>query len=90
MEELKQEFRLGDVGDPWGNCMAWLFAIADVLHFEHDGAPMAWQFRPSPFGPDYGAPEYETAVKCSKEDLTAFGNLLNRYSDLLRRQGRDY
>jgi len=51
--DLKNEFKLTNDGDNWGNVMQWLFAIADYLTFEtKECVPDAWQFRPSPLGAD--------------------------------------
>ncbi|KPK72274.1 MAG: hypothetical protein AMJ84_04625 [Acidithiobacillales bacterium SM23_46] len=50
-DDLRTEFRLGDDYDPWGHCMHWLFTIADHLYWTEGETPEAWQFRPSPIGP---------------------------------------
>ena len=45
---LKDEFKLTNDGDNWGNVTAWLFAICDYITFEtNDYIPNSWQFRPS-------------------------------------------
>jgi hypothetical protein len=92
-QELKQVYRDFQSGDVWAECMGWLFAVSDYLTFDDGtGTPDKWQFRPSPLGPDEDSYEYQELqeIKPDTETLERFGNLLNRYSDILRARGMDY
>jgi len=90
--QLRQEYRLTACSDPWGDAMHWLFTIADHLHFNENGTPDAWQYRPSPLGPTNDPDDYVTGL-CAETDaetLTDFGNVLSRYAEKLRLAGLDY
>lgn len=91
-EELKAEFRLGYSGDPWGHVLGWLFAIADEMETNRNGAPVEWEFRQSPMGPDEESYEYCVLQQAppSDNDLERFGNLLWRYRAKLKHLGKDY
>ena len=92
---LKQDLELSQDGDDWGWSMSCLFAIADVL-YDEGLVPDEWHFRQSPFGPNAESWEYQRIldlVDCkyaTLDDVLEFGNILNRYCDILRAQGRDY
>jgi len=90
---LKQEMRLTHDGDAWGNTMGWWFAVADELNTRDPAlVPAHWEFRPSPLGPSNDPDAYETYVveEAPTKALIAFGNILTRYAQRLRRAGLDY
>lgn len=94
-DDLKQALRQDDLrGDPWGTAIAALFDVCDTLHFDRDATvPAEWDYRPSLFGPlpeDERSYTGEHLPEASTGDLLRFGDLLNRYCDLLRHAGRDY
>ena len=95
MKEIKAAFRLTNDGDAWGNTMSWLFAICDVLCSKDSCPPDHWNWRPgaagplTPDSPDWDL-THELASDFDVDTLIRFGNVLNRYSDCLRRAGRDY
>jgi len=88
MAELRQD----NDGDDWGWAISWLFAICDELMFRRSlPVPAEWEFRPSPFGPD-DSDEWKTSIldTFSDSQVQYCGNLLYRYTERLRRAGKDY
>lgn len=92
--KIKNEFKLTyDSGDPWGSCMAWLFATCDYLTFETDeNIPDNWHFKPSPFGADTEDYYFQALKELNipSKDVLHFGSLLIRFSELLKRKQLDY
>ena len=84
--------------DPWGDTMEWLFSIAEILTHWVDDVPAEWGFRDSPVHDEWEPESYvETMLteywddgSVTTVDLTAFGQVLNRYADILRAAGKDY
>ena len=92
-ETLKHEFRATNDGDPWGNCMQWLFAICDYLTFETDECiPDAWQFRPAMGGADEESYVFQSLKELSLPDqeILEFGKVLIRLRDILEHKGLSY
>ena len=94
---LKNEFKLTNDGDNWGNVMAWLFAIGDYITFETDeSVPDEWQFKPSPMGANEDCFVFQSLRHFASEgeimsaDVLKFGNVLNRVRDILERKGESY
>ncbi|NNM44514.1 hypothetical protein [Knoellia koreensis] len=94
---LLDEVRQGDLAlDPWGVSLAWHFAIADTLHAEGEEVPASWQFVPSPLGPSLDDPAADVvrglwlAGHVDADDLRGAGEILSRFEDVLRAEGRDY
>lgn len=87
---LRQAFRAGDSGDPWGRVMAWSYAVADLLTFKQGQARAG--FRPSPLGPYTSAPEYRVLRRgrWSTQTLKHFERCLRRLEEIHRAAGRDY
>lgn len=81
-----------DSGDPWGTCMAWLFATADYMTTRGLPVPDEWQFRPSPFGADTEAYEFQLLQEAAptEEALQLFGRGLWIWRNRLDRQGMGY
>ena len=91
IDAIKCEFRLGNDGDTWGTCSAWLFAVADALTFHFDeSVPDDWGFRPSPMGADEDSHEYQFLICCDCSAVIEFGDMLWRLRGILKSQGRDY
>jgi hypothetical protein len=90
--DLKFEFKMTSDGDNWGNCMVWLFAIADYQTEFADGPPEAWEFRQSPLGANVEDYTYQTLLEIEPDTdvLGAFGDLLWRYREKLLTAGQDY
>lgn len=90
--DLRDEYRMAGGYDPWGECMHWLFTIADHLHWSEGETPEAWHFRPSPIGPQNDPDDYVTEIVSEADPavLVEFGNTLNRYASLMRAAGMDY
>ena len=94
---LKEEFKLTNDGDNWGNVMAWLFAIGDYITFETDKCiPDTWQFKPSMCGANEDCYVFQTLrhfafEKCvTSEEIMQFGNILIRVRDILESKGESY
>ncbi len=94
---LKDEFKLTNSGDNWGNVMAWLFAIGDFITFETDECiPDSWQFRPSPLGANEDCYVYQSLRHFAYEkyvttaDILHFGKVLIRVRDILESKGESY
>lgn len=93
LKDLQAEYRVSGSGDSWGQCMAWLFAIADEIHFNRDNleVPEPWGFRPSPMGQckdDDGL--VELLADADEGALITFANQLWRLRGILKAAGRDY
>jgi len=92
-DQLKYEFRMGDMCDGWGSCMGWMFALADYITFNLDDCvPDEWEFSPSSMGANDESPEFETLkeLKPTIEDCEKFGAMLWRYRAKLIVAGKDY
>jgi hypothetical protein len=94
---LKNEYKLTNDGDAWGNCMQWLFAICDYLTFETDECiPDEWKFRASPMGANEDCFCYQSLRHFAFEqeitdaDVLEFGKVLIRLRDILERKGLSY
>ena len=94
---LKNEFKLTNDGDDWGNVMAWLFAIGDYITFDTDEyIPDSWQFKPSPLGANEDCFVYQSLRHFAFEgeitnaDVLEFGKILIRVRDILERKGESY
>jgi hypothetical protein len=93
-KDLQTEFKLTyDKGDQWGSCIQWLFAVCDYITFETDEyVPSEWEFRPSICGANEDCYYFQTLkeLNITSKDALHFGNLLVRFSELLKRKGFDY
>ena len=91
--DLKNEFKLTNDGDNWGNVMQWLFAIADYLTFEtNECVPDKWQFKPSPFGADEESYVFQALKEMAlpSNEVLQFGKVLIRVRDILESKGESY
>jgi hypothetical protein len=85
-------------GDPFGTCMMHWFGIANTLEGYAGETPADWQYRPGLFVNDSLSEEYPDSyyaeeVRDSRltiEQLTYAGNVLARWSQLLKHAGKDY
>ena len=90
-DELKAEFAITNDGDIYGNCMAWWFAVADVLYFERDGAvPDEWEFNPGAAQEPEDTYHVEVCREASTDDLIAFGDRMKRLRTICAKRGWDY
>ena len=94
---LKNEYKLTNDGDAWGNCMQWLFAICDYLTFDTDECiPDEWKFRASLMGANEDCFCYQSLRHFASEqeitdsDVLKFGKVLIRLRDILERKGLSY
>lgn len=95
IKEFKNEFRLESdyKYDPWGSSMNVHFQVADHITDKNSDTPIEWQYRPGlthDIQADIEDYYYDLFKACTVEQLTAIGNLLNRYEDYLRFKGKDY
>ena len=93
-KDIRFEYDLTATGNPWGESMAWLFAICDELHFNRDSRliPAEWEFMPSPIatGPEPDTYEADICGETETEALLEFGRTLNRHIDWCRHAGINY
>jgi len=77
--------------DPWGTAMSAFFDVCEELYRQGEYIPFEWQFSAGAAGvgdPDtYFAKEIEGS---NPDELIKFGNLMHRYTEMLRRAGRSY
>jgi len=97
---IRANMALCSSGDAWGDTMGAWFDIADILHCDGAEIPPDWQYRRgSTLAEDHCREESlffadtlddwrEGAI--TADDLRHVGNVLARYSSILRAQGRDY
>lgn len=97
--EIRLDFNFSyDPCDAWASVMGWLFGVADTLwHFDPDLIPDAWQYGHSPVchgdSTDYPDCDIQDGLddgRYTPEDLVAFGSVLDRWSDMIRANGKDY
>ena len=93
MDALRADFRLCRTGDSWGDCMGFWFAVSEELFWHRNVDPPAnWRYRPGAAtrGPDYDNPALMFLEDASVDGLIRFGDVLDRYSRMLRAAGRNY
>jgi len=90
-QDLKFEYRMNP-SDSWGNCMQWLFSIADYMTDKGICVPDQWQFRQGISGSDTDQYEYQSLQELNpdSESLEKFAALLWRLSRILKAMGKDY
>ena len=90
---LVAELRSGDLHyDPWGTAMGAFFAVAAELQWRGTDIPAKWQYTPG-CAADQREPDgdwFALLEAADEEVLLSFGEMLHRYTDLLRRDGKDY
>ena len=87
-----------DGGDKWGSAMSHFFGIADTLYgADSADIPMAWQYSPGVSageeGEDWPEAEYRHLLDdgdITTGDLVHAGNVLSRYTAILRTNGESY
>ena len=94
---LRSEIRCDDLsGDPYGTAMRYWFAIAESLSRAGEDIPDPWEFRPSLLSGisaeslDIVMWDWFSGGEVTPDDLRFYGNVLRRYVDLCKREGRDY
>ena len=92
IKEFKETLiQLDLYGDPWGTTMSAWFDIAEILYCRGDNIPPEWEFRPSPLIYDLsGGYLVEELSELSSDTLRKLGNLLSRYTRILKFYGRNY
>lgn len=92
--QFKKEIRLLDFKyDPWGEAMSAFFELCARMYKRGLTIPAEWQYRPSPLTSDPTEKDnywYSLFARCGRHQLLAIGNLLHRYTEYLRRKGKDY
>ena len=92
IKKFKALIRMNDLhGDPWGVAMGAWFDCAAHL-YEVGDCPIEWKYRPGAMGNrvEKDSIFYPMFKKMSAEHLEQIGMLLWRYTNLLKRHGRDY
>lgn len=89
--------RMDDDGDSWGTCMLHWFGVANVLYAYTGGVPSDWEYRPGLMTMDALTewPDSEYAALYTGRQLTVvqlmyIGDVMMRWSSMLRHAGRDY
>jgi len=98
ISQLKGFYRMwDDGGDPWGSCMSVFFELAEYMYRSHMDYPIHWEFNPSPLLDQPITDEelnekylFEEFRAHSADELWHFGNVLHRYSRMLRHLSLDY
>lgn len=89
-DDLREYYQLMESGDAWGDCMGAWFAVAAELYVR-GSVPENWRFRPGSSDPREPDDCWtDELVIHSDDDLIEFGNVLCRYSRMLRNAGHDY
>lgn len=96
-KHIKELWEISHDGDDWGQCMAFWYAIADTLYREDGDIPNSWQYKPPLYVDEKPDSWPETEIDhmyqegvISLDDLTYAGRVFERYSDLLKAQGKSY
>jgi len=94
-----------DRGDAWGSAMGAHFSIADVLYVAGEDIPAAWGYRQpnttqavhdamyDENNGDWLAADLRESLMTglvTADDLRHAGDVLSRYTDMLKAAGRDY
>jgi hypothetical protein len=96
--QILEAMREDDIShDPYGTCMGWHFAIADLLSdVAPDEIPSAWDYRRGLGGSDEEDWHYvelssflEAGI-ITTADLVRVGNICSRYVRILHMQDRSY
>lgn len=92
---LVREYRMMGDCDAWGSAMNAWFAVAHELYARRADIPLHWEFKPGCTTTPENARDddnywFEAFVGVSDADLVRFGNILERYSRMLKRAGEDY
>lgn len=89
-QDIINEFRLM-CSDSWGDSMELSFAVAGEMYERGMAIPKKWKYYPSPFGAkdedSYWTKPLETVTD---EDLERLLTFCWRYTNLLKRHGKDY
>lgn len=89
--DLKQEYRLqSDSYDKWGSAMNALFDVSAELWWRGEFIP--WDYSPGATDDPREPNSYmaEVSADTDTDALLAFGRVLDRYTDQLRRADLDY
>lgn len=102
---MRSNLEYGYSGDVWADTMGAWFDIADVLYVSGNDIPAHWEYnQPWPsetvestmFDPDQGSVFAQTTMldlrdgSLTADDLRQAGDVLERYSRILKAQGRSY
>ena len=92
LNTLKYEIRMGDIGDPYGTCMGWKFALADYMTEKFSGAPSDWDFCQAMGGADLDSFEFQTLelFQPTEGECDKLGAILHRWDSMNRARGVDY
>lgn len=92
LEELKSEFRIDLSGDSWGHSMGCFFDLCGELYHRGDDIPDHWHYGPGAAS-DPREPQsywFEVFEEMDSAVMLSFGEILHRYTGMLRAAGRSY
>jgi len=92
MNKALKELKWGQDGyDPWGTAMSLAFAVCVELDLRGEETPSGLSYRPGACGSHHDDDFLQSIVEShTSEDLFKAAEILDRYLDLLKRQGKDY
>ena len=98
--DIRNAIQLSGSGDAWGDYFGALVDVASVLYVRSEDVPSEWRFRAAPGLNEDGlrsdsflAGEFLELLDdgtITASDLRDTGRVLDRYTSILRTQGRDY
>ena len=93
LTEFKSELKLVTT-DEWGDAMEAWFECAGHLYKRLEDIPNKWQYKPAPGDPsnavEIDSYWYELFEGSTTDQLTAIGNFLFNYCQLLEMAGKSY
>ena len=94
LDSFEKDF---DIYDPWGSTMEWLFTVCHVIHhqFGLEFIPKSWEYRPGFLDTELNREEFHlietySFLDYSVTDLIELGEMLNKASEELKAQEKDY
>ena len=93
VQSIKSDMRMDDIKyDPWGVAMSVFFDVAGELYDRMGRCPHEWEYRPGAMGPyvEEDSIYFDSIRAASDDELEYLGNLLHRYTQMLKYFGKDY
>ncbi len=81
-----------DRGDKWGSSLTAWFTVANEISYRDECTPNAWQYSPAMADDPRESDDYlyEECTQADLADLIQFGDVLERYTRNLERNGYSY
>lgn len=92
VKEFKDHLRMSDLAyDPWGTSIAAFFDVAAEMYNRDMDIPVDWHYCPSQLGVNVEDDILaDLFSRCETEDIRYIGDLLHRYTNMLKIAGKDY